>query len=260
MTSLPPVPAGAGGRARGGRRGARGRARCEPRHPARGRHHGRRDAGLPDHRPAAHDGAGRGPRASCWSATPTTRRTRCPTSSTSCCSAVSSRRSSCRCWCTPRSATGTAASGTPSGWPPSPSPAWRSSPCLAILVAPLLTSLYGITDDPDQVRPGQLAGPDPAGRDRLLRHRRARPGDPELAGRVRPAGLGAGAQQRRRHRHRAAVHRRLAAPGDLDARPRSPRARSGCWASAPRSASPSRRSCCSRCCAGPGCRCGRAGG
>ena len=50
-----------------------------------------------------------------------------------------------------------------------------------ILAAPLLTSLYGITDDPEQVRAGQLAGPDPAGRDRLLRRRRPGPGDPELA-------------------------------------------------------------------------------
>ena len=55
---------------------------------------------------------------------------------------------------------------------------------------------------------GQLAGPDPADRDRLLRRRRPGPGDPELARRLRPARLGAGAQQRRRHRHRPAVHRR----------------------------------------------------
>ena len=55
---------------------------------------------------------------------------------------------------------------------------------------------------------GQLAGAHPAGRDRLLRSRRARPGDPQLPRRLRAAGLGAGAQQRRRHRHRRAVHRR----------------------------------------------------
>ena len=106
---------------------------------------------------------------------------------------------------------------------------------------------------------GQLAGAHPAGRDRLLRHRRAGPGDPELPRRLRPAGLGAGAQQRRRHRHGAAVHRRQR-PRRPRRRSRSRRARSGCSASAPRSASPSRPSSCCRCSARPGSRCARAGG
>ena len=117
---------------------------------------------------------------------------------------------------------------------------------VAILVAPLLTSLYGITDDPDQVRLANWLA-------RILLVEivfygvgRPGPGDPQLPGRLRPAGVGAGAQQRRRHRHRPAVHRRERS-GRPRARDDHPRPGLAARRSAPRSASPSRRSSCCRC-------------
>ncbi len=61
---------------------------------------------------------------------------------------------------------------------------------LAILAAPLLTSLVRDHREPRPGAAGHLAGPDPAGGDRLLRHRRAGPGDPELPRRLRAARRG----------------------------------------------------------------------
>ena len=133
---------------------------------------------------------------------------------------------------------------TPSGWPPSPPPGWSWSPALAILAAPLLTSLYGITE-----RPGPGASW-PTGWPGILLIE------------IVFYGVGALAQAILNSRGvfgppawapvlnnvvviatGAAVHRRQR-PGRPRPRRPSPPARSGCSASAPRSASPSRRSCC----------------
>ena len=109
-------------------------------------------------------------------------RTRCPTSSTSCCSAACSPRSSCRCWSRRRSATGTRRGLHPAAAHAWPSSALLVATLLATLAAPLLTVLYLVRRSRANVRADHAVRVPAAAADLLLRHRRDDRRDPQHHG------------------------------------------------------------------------------